>query len=187
MEKIENLKAGRVYRIYQRGNNGEELFLDKENSSFLKKLIARHLFPVANLLAYGFGSNDFCVIVQIKPENELPEKYRLKLYQPISNLFNSYAKAINKKYGRRGRLFQVRFKRRQIYSKQHLLKTIAHLHIRFAGDLPFDVFEESSFVEICNGKSALINSEEILGLYGGVDEFFRVHRELYNLISRAHA
>lgn len=46
----------------------------------------------------------------------------------FSNLFNSYTKSINKAYGRTGKLFQERFRRKPVDSERYLLTLMRYIH-----------------------------------------------------------
>ena len=56
---------------------------------------------------------------------ELAEK---KAYQHFSNMFNAYAKAINKRYKRHGSLFQSRFRRKLIKTDIQFQNTLVYIH-----------------------------------------------------------
>ncbi len=48
--------------------------------------------------------------------------------QPFSNFFNSYAKSFNRKYHRKGSLFNRPFKRKKISSDDYLTKIVHYIH-----------------------------------------------------------
>ncbi len=77
-------------------------------------LADRHLSCVCEILDYELRFERIELILKFHNEEEIPEKYRGKLYVPLSNMFNSYAKSINKRYGRKGSLFRARFERTSI-------------------------------------------------------------------------
>ncbi len=115
MQKTDHLIAGKLYRIVQRGNNDEALFFEPANKIYFKKLAERHLAPVCTILEISAGSSEISMVVKFKNAEEIPEKFRARLHLPISNLLNSYAKSINKRYGRNGSLFKVRFERSELH------------------------------------------------------------------------
>ncbi|RZJ36407.1 MAG: hypothetical protein EOO51_01345 [Flavobacterium sp.] len=114
MQKTETLLPGKVYKIIQHGNGHDILFFNSGNKSYFQKLVERHLMAISVVLDLQLEQRRIQVILKIKPEEDIPEKYREKLHLPISNLFNSYAKSINKRYNRKGSLFRVRFERQQL-------------------------------------------------------------------------
>ncbi len=114
MEKLEKLCAGKIFKIVQYSNGDDYLFFESENRLYFKRLMKRHLAPVGDVTNIGFSPDKIELVIQFHDETRIPEKYRERLYQPLSNLFNSYAKAINSRYNRRGSLFTTRFQRQEI-------------------------------------------------------------------------
>lgn len=114
MEQVKKLEANQSYIITHVGNNDELIFRDQENCRYFAGLMEKHIHPVAKILACEMHLNRLEIKVRIRPKEEIPEKYKTKIYQPFSNLFNSYTKAFNKRYDRTGSLFRVRFKREEI-------------------------------------------------------------------------
>ncbi len=105
------LLPGIYYHIYNRGNNQENLFIEKRNYPYFLSLYAKHIEPIADTFAYCLLRNHFHISVRIKTEEEYQQssqvlktcedsKKKFNPSQSFSNLFNAYAKAINKGYGR---------------------------------------------------------------------------------------
>jgi len=114
MEKVIKLEANQSYIITHFGNNNDLIFREPENCRYFASLVKKHLAPVAQILNCEMDRHRLEMKVRIYPEDQIPEKYRMKIHQPFSNLFNSYAKAFNKRYGRTGSLFRVRFRREEM-------------------------------------------------------------------------
>ena len=55
----EPLQYGRLYHIYNRGNNGENLFVQPRNFPYFLQLYAKHIQPVAETYAYCLLPNHF--------------------------------------------------------------------------------------------------------------------------------
>ena len=66
-------RAGHYYHIYNRGVNGEDIFVEERNYHLFLKLVERHLIPVADLFAYCLLKNHFHLSVRIKSEEEILE------------------------------------------------------------------------------------------------------------------
>ncbi|NMH27154.1 hypothetical protein [Flavobacterium silvaticum] len=120
MEKRNTLGAEKIYFISQSGNNEELIFPKTENESYFIRLMEYHIQKIGNILHYDLKSNRVRLIIRIKPESEIPEQYRKRIHQPISNLFNAYTKALNKYTGRSGSLFVKNFERRTIWTSEQL-------------------------------------------------------------------
>jgi hypothetical protein len=114
MQKLEKILPGGTYLIVQRGNGSDALLVEPRNRDYFEKLIAKHLGEVCEVLQVRISTHEFYLLLRFFSKEQLPEKYKKRLHQPLSNLFNSYAKSINKRYGRTGSLFQVRFKRERV-------------------------------------------------------------------------
>jgi len=61
------------YHIYNRGTNGENIFIEERNYAHFLNLYARHLEPFADLFAYCMLRNHFHVTVRVKSEEEILE------------------------------------------------------------------------------------------------------------------
>ena len=118
----EPLYPGKYYHIYNRGNNREILFFEELNYPYFLKLYANHIEPIADTFCYCLLKNHFHFLIRIKTNDEYREYLRVSKFndreeykgkeksinpsQGFSNLFNAYAKAINKRYQRTGSLFE---------------------------------------------------------------------------------
>lgn len=70
--------------------------------------------------------NHFHFLVRIKEEAQA-ETAKLP-HQCFSNLFNAYAKAINKRYNRHSSLFQRAFKCKMVEDEIYLKRLILYIH-----------------------------------------------------------
>jgi putative transposase len=144
------------YHIYNRGVNGENIFVEERNYDLFLKLYKKHLSPVTDLFAYCLLRNHFHVSVRVKSEEEVIKTLKVspantrqikqsnlamddqgQLRKPLgshyvsvqfSNFFNAYAKTINKAYGRTGSLFEHPFERVQITTDRQFWNVIAYIH-----------------------------------------------------------
>ena len=130
------IRPGHYYHIYNRGNNRENIFIVERNYPYFLTLYAKHVEPIAGTYAYCLLQNHFHILVRIKTEEEqgeypqqtprVSETRRVsppfkprKPGQQFSNLFNAYAKAINKAHKRSGSLFSNPFGRVLVTSDAH--------------------------------------------------------------------
>ncbi|NDP26498.1 MAG: transposase [Flavobacterium sp.] len=182
MEKYDILEPDTFYHIYNRGNNKEDLFLEPENYLHFLKLIKTHLIEIADIYGYCLLKNHFHLVLKIKSKTELPEKYHNenRLSQPFSNLFNGYTKAINKRYEREGSLFRVRFKRERITDLNYLRNVIVYIHlnpVKHSFTKYYNTYLHSSFQSLISLKVTLLKREEVLELFGDLQNFIFVHQE----------
>ena len=61
------------YHIYNRGTNGENIFIEERNYEHFLNLFAKHIEPIADLFAYCMLRNHFHVSLRVKSENEILE------------------------------------------------------------------------------------------------------------------
>lgn len=59
------------YHIYNRGVNGENIFIEERNYDLFLKLYEKHISPVADTFAYCMLRNHFHVDLRVKSEEEI--------------------------------------------------------------------------------------------------------------------
>ena len=186
------LAPGMYYHIYNRGNNRENLFLEKRNYSYFLSLYAKHIEPIADTYAYCLLRNHLHVSLRIKIEDEYlhtsqvfktydvtskPKKFNPS--QAFSNLFNAYAKAINKGYGRTGSLFEERFGRIPVTNDSYFKNLIFYIHYNpqkhgFVDD--FRDWEWSSYHALVGTGQTKLKRDEVLNMFDGVKGFEEFHQ-----------
>ena len=65
------------YHIYNRGTNGENIFIQERNYEHFLKLYEKHISPVADTFAYCMLRNHFHIAVRIKSEEEILKTLRV--------------------------------------------------------------------------------------------------------------
>lgn len=183
------------YHIYNRGTNGENIFIEERNYTHFINLYLKHLKTVTDLFAYCMLRNHFHILVRIKSEDEilevlnktlkisekplgsLPENYAS---QKFSNFFNAYAKAINNAYKRTGSLFEHPFERTPITSDRQFWNVIAYIHQnpqkhKFVKD--FRDWKYSSYGVILSEKHTSLKRDEVLKWFGSKQEYIDLHKE----------
>ena len=117
-------ETGRIYHIYNQGNNRRKVFFNRENYLFFLKKIKKYITPYADVLAWCLMPNHFHLMIFIN-ELELsidengsthrmtsshPMSKTRTLNQAIAIVLRSYTRAINKKSGLTGSLFRPKTK-----------------------------------------------------------------------------
>ena len=191
----QKLIPGKVFHIYNRGNNRQDLFFEERNYAYFLSLWDKYISPVADTFAYCLLNNHFHFLIRVKREQDLaaifPTKnlntesdFSLLVSKSFSNLFNAYSKAINKSYKRTGSLFQERFRRKWIDSDAYFTEVIFYIHGNAQKHGLVDDFREypySSFHEILarpGGSFRQIGNQtqkEILEWFGGTEAFNHYH------------
>ena len=188
----EPLQSGVTYHIYNRGNNRENLFIEEQNYPYFLSLYAKYIEPIADTYAYCLIRNHFHVSARIKTEEEwlqtsretsqVSETCEVLKFNPsraFSNLFNAYAKAINKGYQRTGSLFEERFGRIPVTTDAYLANLIFYIHYnpqkhKFVKD--FRDWNWSSYPALIGSGETKLKREKVLSLFGGQKGFLDFHQ-----------
>ncbi|MDF2156245.1 transposase [Algoriphagus sp. CAU 1675] len=137
------MELGQSYHIYNHANGTENIFRDEENYRFFLKQYAKYLAEVVDTYAYCLMPNHFHLMVGVKADldlagfQNLPGLSTTKLahasnnpvIKAFSDFFNSYTKAINKRFERKGSLFVKHFKRTPILDEKHWQETFLYIHL----------------------------------------------------------
>jgi REP element-mobilizing transposase RayT len=110
------------YHIYNRGNNKEPIFFERENYLFFLRQFLKY-FPlaIAEIHAFCLMPNHYHFLVRFIKEIDVSTRMK---YFGIS-----YAKAINNRYERTGHLFEGRFKIKHVDSDEYLLHLSRYIHL----------------------------------------------------------
>jgi putative transposase len=113
--------SGHYYHLYNRGNNYQPIFLERENYLYFLGQLRKYLAGNAlDIVAYCLMPNHYHLLVYLKTDN------LSSLIQPFSL---AYTKAINKRYGRVGSLFQGRFQGIHVDKNEYLLHLSRYIHL----------------------------------------------------------
>ena len=181
------LEYGQYYHIYNRGNNSENIFIEERNYPYFLSLYVKYIEPIADTFAYALLRNHFHLLVRIKDVVDLAGFENLPGLNPtqqFSNFFNSYAKSINKAYGRTGSLFQKRFGRVPVTSDAHFMALVRYIHFNpqkhgFVSD--FWEYLYSSYQAMLSDKATRLKRDVVLEWFGDRAAFVEFHRDLPGL------
>lgn len=195
IQKIEKLKCGRYYHIYNRGTNSCEIFRDDSNHEHFLRLFKKYIYPVAKCIAWALQKNHFHFFVKIKDKKQIVEfqeekglkrmKPKDRVSQQFSNLFNAYAKAYNKEYKRTGSLFERPFNRIQIKDKSYFKYLVLYINTNPVRHNickhPIE-YPWTSYLDFLNKKSKLADKELAMKLFDGNTDFKKLHDEVVEAI-----
>lgn len=112
---------GHYYHIYNRGNNRQNIFFERNNYLFFLKQFRRYLAEeTVSVLAYCLMPNHYHFLICLRQDN-LSEKMAL--------LSLSYTKAINRRFNRCGSLFQGPFQAIHVNREEYLLNLSRYIHL----------------------------------------------------------
>jgi REP element-mobilizing transposase RayT len=177
--KYQSFETGHYFHIDNRGNNNENIFLDKENYTYFLKLMKKYLLQVRDIYSYCLLPNHFHILLKFKEDSEFQVDNKEKkpvLHQPFSNMLNAYTKSINKRYNRKGSLFQEHLKRIKITEEQYFLNLIIYVNTNPSHHQieDFRVYKYSSYAALISQKETLLKRNEVIQFFDEVDNFKHV-------------
>lgn len=188
------LENGNYYHIYNRGNNGIDVFFDSDSYYHFLRLYDKYISPIAETYAWCLLKNHFHILVYLKLDDEIDyskleystvEKPKiLDSSKQFGHLFNAYTQAINKKFHRTGVLFEKPFERKQITSEKYLQNVIYYIHnnpVQHGFTKQMSLYPWSSFESIVSDQPTKLNRKEVIELYGTKVDFLDYHNTSQNL------
>jgi putative transposase len=182
------LENGKYYHIYNRGNNGIDLFYETENYNHFLRLYEKYIDPIAETFAWCLMKNHFHILVYIKETNEIDttkleysstDKPKIvNASKQFSNLFNAYTLAINKRYKRTGSLFEKNFKRKVVSSENYYQKLIFYIHNnpvhhRFTENIV--EYPWTSYGTILSTKQTKLQRNRVIQAFNDLENFKYYH------------
>lgn len=191
-----------IYHIFNHANGKENLFQEEENYQYFLRKYAEKLSSVVDTLAYCLMPNHFHLLIRIKekeilwdylsqkiklnpnlsiPENSTEEELNHYIvHRQFHNFLGGYSKAFNKFHNRSGSLLRQNTRRKIVNYQDYLKNSIRYVHLNSVFH-DFTVFPEewphnSYHAYLCDKPTQLIR-EEVLGWFGGRDEFIKFHQK----------
>jgi hypothetical protein len=93
-------------------------------------------------------------------------------------LLNAYTKSFNKLFHRRGSLFLKSFKKKLEYTSGDIKRIILYIHrnpIHHGFTSHYTAWQYSSYQNIVGNDPGLISKQEVLFLFGGLENFILEH------------
>lgn len=129
MINTESFEFDSVYHIFSHVNGKELIFREETNYQFFLKQLDKYIFPIADIYSYCLLPNHFHLLLRFKNIKGVNvEDEHQFLMKSFGNFLNSYAKAFNKKYNRKGALFLNAIKRKKITDEKYLMKVLHYIH-----------------------------------------------------------
>ncbi|MDR6159768.1 putative transposase [Chryseobacterium sp. SLBN-27] len=184
------LESGKYYHIYNRGNNGQNIFFEPKNYTFFLHRFHQYISPFCDTIAWVLLKNHFHILIYVKPVEEInSEKLeytatktpkKIDVHLQFGHFFNSYAKAINKRYKRTGSLFEKKFERKEVPTVAYFKKLIHYIHFNpvkhgFTDDV-WD-YPWSSYKSIVSHKPTKLNRKFVSELFKNQEYFKLYHLE----------
>lgn len=115
-------RPGHYYHLYNRGVGGTIIFFNPGNYEYCLQLIGgysrRH---GASVIAHCLMPNHYHLLIRQETDTPLSTFIRV--------LFNSYVQAVNKQQGRKGPLFEGRFRHVWVDREEYLIHVCRYIHL----------------------------------------------------------
>jgi putative transposase len=149
------LEYGKLYHVFNRGNNRHNIFVNDEDYLHFLKLYALYIETVADTFAWCLMKNHFHVLVRIRyfdeigyldsksvkssdlylkwkthfPDNpDMNYSTKPRPERQFQHLFSAYSKWFNKRHNRSGSLFENTFDRKLINHQKYFRNMIVYIH-----------------------------------------------------------
>ena len=181
MEPLTPVLSGLTYHIFNKGNNGEDIFKDENCYRHFLRLYAFHIEPIAETYAFCLLRNHFHLLVRFREREKIDPNYdrTISPTQALSNFFNAYTQATNKRRKRTGKLFREHFRRIVVNTEPYFASLIVYIHRNPQKHQFTDDFRDwpwtSYHALVCNQTTQLRRSA-VHTLFGGVQAFRELHR-----------
>ncbi|MBW7676919.1 transposase [Chryseobacterium chendengshani] len=181
MINTESFEFESVYHIFSHVNGKELIFREETNYQFFLKQLDKYIIQIADIYAYCLLPNHFHLLLRFKNINDIScEAEHQYLMKNFGNFLNSYAKAFNKKYNRKGALFLNTVKRKKISDEKYLLNVLHYIHnnpINHGVVNKIDQWKHSSYNSYLNPeKESKLNRTDIMQYFDSLDVFKNYHQ-----------
>ena len=173
------------YHFYNRGNNRQAVFFERDNYLYFLKGIRKYLREYVEILVYCLMPTHYHILGRVRSQTseffKNSEVFSAKVSLAMMRLGVSYTKAINQRFSRVGALFQGQFQARPIQRYEHLLNLCVYIHGNPVKDgltaRPED-WEFSNYLEWMNLRAgALVNRQFIAENFGSLEEYRQTLRQ----------
>jgi putative transposase len=198
---------GRIYHIFNTGNNKELLFRSEQRRSLFLHKYEQYLGGLLDTFSWSVTPAEVEILVRVKSiknirdylrsclpsELTMTEKRFLKremglsvlIEQAFKRLFQSYSISFNNYYTRKGNLFHRPFKRLIVESEAHFTKTIIDIHLKpVTNGTTTDIiqYKWSSFPHILSENAGYLQKNEVLARFGSPENMLRCHYKNLELV-----
>ena len=168
------------YHFYNRGNNRQAVFFERDNYIYFLKGIKRYLRGKVEIIAYCLMPTHYHILARVIEQQtsevlKTSEVSSKQVSLAMQKFLISYTKAINKRFDRVGALFQGQFHGKPITHYKHLLILCAYIHANPVKDglaASPEMWDFSNYLEWMGlREGTLVNREFITEHFGTPDEY----------------
>ena len=168
---------GAFYHCYNRGWNLGKLFLDEEDYAYFEYILARHASPDPVKDRTGREYRHFYADVHLLAYCLMGNHFHLLLYQYddetavtrfMKSVSTAYTAYFNRKYKRRGALFESTYKAVWMNNDAQLQHITRYIHLNHAR---YDTWSHSSYGDYLAQARPWIDTSPILDLFSSTEEY----------------
>lgn len=175
------IESGKVYHIYNRGNNYQKVFFQTSDYLLFLKKMSFYLIDYCDIYSYALLPNHYHLLIRV--HDHIIGKY---FSRQFSKLVLSYTNKVNLRERRKGNLFGKRFRRIAIDDENYLKRLVYYINSNPESHDIVDDFRHykfSSYQALISQNQTNLSRSEVLNWFGGLDEFLDYHNYLHNLNS----
>jgi len=181
MINTESFEFDSVYHIFSHVNGKELIFREETNYQFFLKQLDKYILPIADIYSYCLLPNHFHLLLRFKDfEGVNIDEQHKYLMKRFGDFLNSYAKAFNKMYERRGALFLNAIKRKKVTDEKYLMKVLHYIHnnpVNHGFVNKIDEWKHSSCISYLNPeKESKLERMEIMQYFDSLNVFRNYHQ-----------
>jgi putative transposase len=158
------------YHVYNRGIAKMEIFLDDDDYNYFEKLIARALAKSKTLDNFSRPYSNFAKDVELHTYCLMPNHFHFLFKQKkagaiekfMRSLNVAYAMYFNRKYKRRGPLYESIYKAVLIGDDAQLTHVSRYIHLNPVG---YRIWDRSSYSDYVYQPREWVTTDFILGLF----------------------
>ncbi|REC53209.1 MULTISPECIES: transposase [Chryseobacterium] len=181
MINTDSFEFDSVYHVFSHVNGKELIFREETNYQFFLKQLDKYILPIADIYSYCLLPNHFHLLLRFKNIQgvNIDEEHKY-LMKRFGDFLNSYAKAFNKMYERRGALFLNALKRKKITDEKYLLKVLHYIHnnpVNHGFVNKIDEWKHSSYISYLNPeKESKLDRMGIMQYFDSLSIFRNYHQ-----------
>jgi len=149
---------GGYFHIYNRGNRNQDVFSEEgDYLNYLKKLREYKKKYNISIICYCLMPNHFHLL--LRQDSDTP------IYKFMHALHTSYSIYFNKKYDKVGRMFQGRFKQKEIEKDEYLSRVTSYIHFNPVKDglvEDLDNYQWSSYLDFIGLRKGTLCDKDII-------------------------
>jgi putative transposase len=166
----------RYYHVFNRGWNLSKIFLDDQDYVYFESLFIRHLSPTEQKDKFGKPYRHYANDVHLNAYCLMGNHFHLLLYQYSENgvfelmksILTAYTMYFNRKYQRRGPLFESTFKAVIILDDSQLMHITRYIHLNHRD---YTHWPYSSYLDYSNSPRNWVDSLPIINLFDSIEQY----------------